>query len=144
MVAGELLQAMTRLRARLRAESASTEMAWTWSQLMTLARIVRDGPTTASQLAQAEHVRRQSMAETLSALRAGHLIESRQDPGDGRKALISATREGVALSKAVPEIREAWLSDAFQSMLTPGEMELLLEAGAIMNRIADCELQQMS
>ncbi|MCW2869316.1 MAG: hypothetical protein JWL99_636, partial [Streptomyces oryziradicis] len=36
--AAELMKAMTRLRARLRTESAPTEMLWTWSQLTTLVR----------------------------------------------------------------------------------------------------------
>ena len=34
--AAELMKAMARLRARLRTESAPTEMRWTWSQLTTL------------------------------------------------------------------------------------------------------------
>jgi len=68
--AAELMKSMTRLRARLRSETAPTEMSATWSQLTTLARIIAEGPTTTSALAQAEHVRRQSMAETIAALRA--------------------------------------------------------------------------
>jgi DNA-binding MarR family transcriptional regulator len=60
--ATELMQAMTRLRARLRSESSPDEMELTWSQITTLARIVREGPVTATELARAEHVRRQSMA----------------------------------------------------------------------------------
>ena len=53
--ATELMKAMTRLRARLRSESAPTEMRWTWSQLTTLGRIISEGPATVSELAHAEH-----------------------------------------------------------------------------------------
>ncbi|MFG2631600.1 MarR family winged helix-turn-helix transcriptional regulator [Streptomyces sp. NPDC048473] len=135
----ELTKAMMRLRARLRSESAPDEMPWTWSQLTTLGRVVELGPTTTSALAQAEHVRRQSMAETISALRAHGLITSEQDPSDGRKMLISATPEGRALIATIPAAREAWLAGALRRLLQPGEQQVLLQAAAIMIRVADAE-----
>jgi DNA-binding MarR family transcriptional regulator len=135
--AAELMKAMTRLRARLRTESAPYDMQWTWSQLTTLARIVEDGSVTASELAQAEHVRRQSMAETLAALRTGGLITTAKDPGDGRKTLIEATPEGRALIATIPAARVSWLGGAIEAHLRADERETLLKAAAIMNRIAD-------
>ena len=135
-VATELMKAMTRLRARLRTESAPSEMRWTWSQLMTLSRIVKEGPTTTSALAQAEHMRRQSMAETVAALRANGLITSGPDPDDGRKTLISATSQGAALSKNISAARQAWLDEAM-ARLDPADQQTLLKAASIMNRIAD-------
>ncbi|MEU2624276.1 MarR family transcriptional regulator [Streptomyces sp. NPDC007157] len=136
-VAAELMKAMTRLRARLRTESAPSDMRWSWSQLTTLGRIVEEGPVTASELAQAEHVRRQSMAETLASLRAGGLIASSKDPGDGRKTLIHATPEGRNLFGMIPVARATWLGAAIDAHLRPDERETLLKAAAIMNRIAD-------
>jgi DNA-binding MarR family transcriptional regulator len=135
--ATELMTAMTRLRARLRAESAPAEMPWTWSQLTTLARIVKEGPTTTSALAHAEHVRRQSMAETVARLRADGLIRSDQDPDDGRKTLLNATPEGHALITTIPAAREAWLDVAFRTLLEPHELQTLQKAAEIMNRLAD-------
>ncbi|MGW3291191.1 MarR family winged helix-turn-helix transcriptional regulator [Streptomyces sp. NPDC001002] len=135
--AAELMKAMTRLRARLRTESAPDDMQWTWSQLTTLARIVEDGSVTASELALAEHVRRQSMAETLATLRAGGLITTTKDPADGRKTLIEATPEGRALSETIPAARVSWLGAAIEAHLRTDERETLLKAAAIMNRIAD-------
>ena len=133
----ELMTAMTRLRARLRAESAHGEMPWTWSQLTTLGRIIEEGPTTTSALAQAEHVRRQSMAETIAALRFGGLIGSVQDPVDGRKTLVSATPKGRELISTIPAAREAWLNMTIQTCLDPGEQATLRRAAEIMNRLAD-------
>ena len=138
--ATELMKAMTRLRARLRAESAPDDMRWTWSQLTTLGRIVDDGPTTTSALAQAEHVRRQSMAETVAALRAGGVVETRPDPGDARKTLIQATGYGRDLMATIPAAREAWLDRAVDALLTPADQESLVQAAAIMNRLADSDL----
>ena len=131
------MKAMTRLRARLRAESAPGEMRATWSQLTTLARVIEQGPTTVSALADVEHVRRQSMAETVAALKAEDLIEFQHDPRDRRKTLISATRKGQALMQTIPKAREAWLNDAIRTYLKPDEVETLLNAATIMNRIAD-------
>jgi DNA-binding MarR family transcriptional regulator len=138
--ATELMKAMTRLRARLRIESAPSEMSLTWSQLTTLGRIVDEGPTTTSALAQAEHVRRQSMAETLTALQADGLISSAPDPSDGRKIVITATRKAKALSKSIPATRGAWLNVAIRELLDPAEQQLLLKAAAVMNRIADSSM----
>src|SRR6266849_5270427 len=112
------MKSMTRLRARLRSESAPTEMPATWSQLTTLARIFAEGPTTTTALAQAEHVRRQSMAETVAALRAHGLVESRPDPNDGRKTLIHATPRGRSLSAPIPAAREAWLDSTIKGLLS--------------------------
>ncbi len=130
---------MTRLRARLRAESAPAEMPSTWSQLTTLGRIINEGPTTVSELAQAEHVRRQSMAETVVSLRAQGLITSAPDPDDGRKTLISATEEGRTLLRTIPAAREEWLTVAISKTLSPDEQQALRKAAAIMKRLADSE-----
>ena len=132
------MKAMTRLRARLRTESAPDEMPlWTWSQLTTLGRIIEEGPTTVSELAQAEHVRRQSMAETVASLRAQGLITSAQDPGDGRRTLISATEEGRTLLGSIPAAREEWLGRAIRKALSPEEQQTLRKAAAIMKQLAD-------
>src|ERR1700691_1670427 len=138
--ATELMKAMTRLRARLRSESAPTEMRWTWSQRTTLGRIISEGAATVSELAHAEHVRRQSMAETVAALRAHDLITAAQDPDDGRKTLITATDKGRSLLATIPAAREAWLAAAIGKALGPGEEQALLKAAAIMNRIADADV----
>ena len=139
-IAAELTRAMTRLRARLRSESAPAEMPWTWSQLSTLGRLVDEGPTTASVLAQVEHVRRQSMAETLAVLRGHGLIVTEQDPDDGRKTLISASAEGRELITKMPAVRETWLAGAMRELLRPEEQRVLRQAAQIMNTIADARL----
>ncbi len=117
--AAELMKSMTRLRARLRSETAPTEMSATWSQLTTLARIIAEGPTTTSALAQAEHV------------------TAEPDPADGRKTLIAVTEKGRQLSATIPAAREAWLSSAIGTLLDAEDQQVLLKAAAIIDRIAD-------
>lgn len=143
-IADELMTAMTRLRARLRSESTPSDMRWTWSQLAALGRLVNDGPTTMTDLALAEHVRRQSMAETVAGLRADGLVESQPDPTDGRKVLLAATRKGRDLLEGIPAAREAWLGIVINEMLDREEQQTLREAAAIMNRLADSSAEPMS
>jgi len=100
---------------------------------------VTDGPATTSDLAQAEHVRRQSMAETVAALRADGLVEVEPDPSDGRKMLIQATERGRLLSATIPAAREKWLDSAITGLLDAGEQQTLRKAAAIMNRVADSD-----
>ena len=73
----ELTLAMKRLRARLRSEASPSE-GWTVSQLSALRHLVHEGPTTASGLARAEHVRPQSMAAIVATLRDGDLVRARR------------------------------------------------------------------
>jgi DNA-binding MarR family transcriptional regulator len=138
-LANGLAQAMTRLRARLRLESAPTDMNWTWSQLLTLSRIAGHGPISASALAQAEHVRPQSMAETIAVLKRLDLVTASADPQDGRKVLISATTGGMALVASIPVLRDAWLEAAIESVTDAAERQALITAIAVMNRLADSD-----
>lgn len=132
-----LMQAMMRLRARLRTESLDDELPLSWSQLATLVRVVDVGQTTTSELAQAEHVRRQSMAETVAALKGAGLVVTEPDPSDGRKALISATAEGRELRASIPAARGAWLGAAIDAELSASERGLLDAAAVLMDRLAD-------
>ena len=136
----ELGLTITRLRARLRAESTTTT-GWTISQLSTLARIIKEGPITASQLAQAEHVRPQSIAEIVTALKTDGLVVARRDPSDGRKALITATAAGKRLIESVSASREAWLAWAIEAVVAPGERRALEKTIDLLNRLAACDLR---
>jgi DNA-binding MarR family transcriptional regulator len=137
-VARGLPRAMIRLRARLRAESAPDDMRLTWSQISTLLRIAEEGPITVSALAVAEHVRPQSMAETVAALRQEGLVSAKSDPTDGRKTLMSITPAGRRLISNIGPTREDWLEAAIDQHLTVSERRTLLKAVDIMQRLADC------
>jgi DNA-binding MarR family transcriptional regulator len=139
----ELTLAMTRLRARLRSESRSAE-GWTTSQLSALARIVREGPVTASALAVAEHVRPQSIAEIVAALKAGGLVAATPDPSDGRKTLLSATAAGRKLVRSVTELREAWLTRAIEAVVDDSRRRSLMEAIALLTSLAEWDTDRAS
>jgi DNA-binding MarR family transcriptional regulator len=98
---------------------------------------VREGPTTASGLARAEHVRPQSMAAIVATLRDGGLVSASPDPDDGRKTLLRATPPGRGLVKARSESREAWLAQAIDGLDEQGRADALGEAITLLNALAD-------
>jgi DNA-binding MarR family transcriptional regulator len=133
VLAHELRDTVGRLIRRLRAERGQLPV----HQLAVLGRLERDGPAGTSDLAAAEHMRPQSMAQTVRDLEAAGLLVRRPDPGDGRRALLELTdagREQVLGSRAS---RESWLDDVIERELSPAEQERLREALALLARIAD-------
>ncbi len=130
--------ATARLRARLRSEQAEVTTGQNMSQLSVLGRISEAGTTTASELAKAEHVRQQSIAETVAGLKRQGLVYSRPDPSDGRKALLSLTESGADLVRSIVEHRGAWLARALDAHVTAAERAVLAQATEIMFRLADC------
>jgi DNA-binding MarR family transcriptional regulator len=67
-------------------------------------------------------------------------VTSEPDPLDRRKSLISATAKGHELATSIHAVREAWLETALAQVATPAERRTLIEAAAIMQRLADCDL----
>ncbi len=139
-VATELTMATTRLLARLRLESAPPIRTWTWAQLSTMRRIIELGPLTAAALAQVEHVRPQSIADTIAALRADGLVLIAPDPTDRRRFLVSATSRGREVSDSIVAEREKWLTRALDAVATPAERQLLADAIVVLNKLADARL----
>jgi DNA-binding MarR family transcriptional regulator len=135
----ELAVALKRLRARLRAEARPAD-GWTISQLAALGRIVREGPTTASSLAQAEHVRPQSMGEIVATLKAADLVTAAPDPTDGRKSLLRATKAGERLITERSQSRDAWLAHAIESLVEQERAEVLLDSIVLLNALADWDV----
>jgi DNA-binding MarR family transcriptional regulator len=136
-IAVDLALAIVRLRARLRLESSSD--TWTWPQLSTLARVIDEGPLTVSDLAKAEHLRPQSMAAIMAALKNDGLVQAKADPHDGRKTLITATAKGRAVVDELEGQREEWLTTAIMSLIEPGEYRDLREAVKLIKRLADAQ-----
>jgi DNA-binding MarR family transcriptional regulator len=136
----ELGLAIKRLRARMKAESPSSG-GWTISQLSILSRIIQFGPITASALAEYEHVRPQSIAETVRALRDEGLVAATPDPADGRKTLLTATAAGVAALEEVRSARGAWLERAVDVVVGPDERADLARTVDLLNRLAECNTE---
>ncbi|WP_189339359.1 MarR family winged helix-turn-helix transcriptional regulator [Williamsia muralis] len=144
VIAHELSLAIARLRARLRVEQSGISQELTVSQLSALGRIVESGKITAADLAQSEHVRAQSMAETIGALRQENLIVSTPDPNDGRKKLVSATVAGQRLIESIVQSRNDWLAHAIDDAISAQERETLSAAIGILTKLADIRADEIS
>ncbi|MFF2523375.1 MarR family winged helix-turn-helix transcriptional regulator [Streptomyces liangshanensis] len=132
----DLSLALGRLRGRLRAEGGPGSSVWTRSQLAALHRVAGGPPATTSDLAAAEYMRPQSMAQTLAALEKGGLITRHPDPDDGRRFLVVATDEGREVLRAAMEGREAWLAYAIETTLSPAELAALPGLIEVLDRLA--------
>jgi len=132
-LAHELRETLGRLVRRLRAEPGLPPVA----QLTVLGRLDREGPASTSDLAAAERMRPQSMAQTVRDLEAAGLVSRRPDPDDGRRALVELTALGRERVRAARAQRESRLSEILERDLTAAERETLREAVALLRRIAD-------
>jgi DNA-binding MarR family transcriptional regulator len=102
-----------------------------------LGRLDRDGPHSTAELAAAEGMRPQSMAQTLSELEAQGLISRRADPADGRRTLLEITAAGRSTLAADRGKREGWLAQALEQRLSERERAVLAEALALLERLAE-------
>jgi len=132
VLAGELRVVLGQLFRRLRAVHTFSQ-----SQGAVLGRLDREGPQSVSQLAAAERVRPQSMAQTVGDLEAEGLVARTPDPTDGRRALVALTDEGRATLGTDRARRDGWIADAITDGLTREEEEILARAVVLLRRIAE-------
>jgi DNA-binding MarR family transcriptional regulator len=117
---------------------ASTPGELTMPETSALARLDRGGPTTASELAKHEQISPQSMGATLKELEDRGLVERRPDPGDGRRAVISPTEAGLQLLRNRRTARTERVAQALATGFTPSELEQLMAAAPLIERLGQC------
>jgi DNA-binding MarR family transcriptional regulator len=128
--ASELRLVLGQLVRRLRVENS-----FPISHGTVLARLEREGPQTASDLAAAERVRPQSMAQTVAELQTAGLVARRPHPLDRRRILIELTAEGEAALADDRRRREGWLAQAIESELAPEEQDALARVVPLLQRL---------
>jgi DNA-binding MarR family transcriptional regulator len=131
-VASDLRVVLGQLMRRLRAEHR-----FPLSHGSVLGRLDRGGALSVSELAVADRVRPQSMAQTVADLEADGLVERRPDPSDGRRALVSLTEQGRAALAVDRGRREGWLAGAISDQLRPEEQAVLGDAVELLRRLAE-------
>jgi DNA-binding MarR family transcriptional regulator len=119
---------------RLRQTRAEDEL--TLSESSALARLDRDGPTTAGALAKLEQITPQSMGATLGALEARALVQRAGDPQDGRRVVLSVTDRGRQLLRSRRHARTEALARALATGFTRTELQQLLAAAPLLERLA--------
>jgi DNA-binding MarR family transcriptional regulator len=131
-LAHDLRVAVGRIIRRLRAEPGPA-----MPQLTVLGRLDRRGPASVSELAAAERMRPQSMAQTVRDLEGAGFVTRRADPDDGRRALVELTDAGMHALRVSRAHREGWLTETLERDFDEHERELLRDAVALLERIAD-------
>ncbi len=132
LTASELRVVLGQLMRRLRAEHR-----FSLAHGSVLGRLDREGPMSTSDLAAAERVRPQSMAQTVSELEVDGLISRRPDPADGRRALLELTDKGRGTLQVDRRQREGWLIQAIADGFDEHEQQVLAEAVPLIARLAD-------
>lgn len=132
LLASELRVVLGQLVRRLRAEHR-----FSLSQGTVLSRLDREGTNSIGDLAAAERVRPQSMAQTVSELEADGLIARRADPTDGRRTLLELTDQGLQTLQEDRRQREGWLAETITDDLSEHEQQVLADAVALLRRIAE-------
>jgi DNA-binding MarR family transcriptional regulator len=132
LVASELRVVLGQLVRRLRSEHRLP-----LSHGVVLGRLDRDGPQSVSDLAVAERVRPQSMAQTVNDLEADGYVVRRPDPRDRRRALVELIDAGMAALQADRRQREGWLASAIAQEMSSDEQATLSEAVTLLRRLAD-------
>jgi DNA-binding MarR family transcriptional regulator len=133
-LAHELRETLGRVLRRLRAEPGPPI-----PQLAVLSRLDREGPASISDLAAADRMRPQSMAQTVRDLEQTGLVSRRPDPADRRRAFVELTPAGLEELRATRARRESWLAQALERELDAHDRELLRQALALMRRLTDEE-----
>jgi DNA-binding MarR family transcriptional regulator len=130
-LAHELRETVGRLVRRLRAEPGPPV-----GQMAVLGRLDREGPASISDLAAADRMRPQSMAQTVHELQSAGLVFRRPDPADGRRSFVELTEAGLQTLKATRAQREDWLTRTLDRELDAEQRELVREAVALLERVA--------
>jgi DNA-binding MarR family transcriptional regulator len=131
-LASELRMVLGHLMRRLRAEHK-----FSLSQGAVLGRLDRQGTMSIGDLAVAERVRPQSMAQTIGEMESDGLIERRPDPADGRRMLVELTAHGRRVLEEDRRNREGWLARAIAEQLSPDEQRVLNEALAVLRHLSE-------
>jgi DNA-binding MarR family transcriptional regulator len=132
LLASELRLVLGHLLRRLRAEHR-----FSLSQGAVLGRLDRQGTMSIGDLATAERVRPQSMAQTVSEMEGEGLLARRPDPADGRRMLVELTPHGLQILEDDRRQREGWLARAISEDLSLDEQRVLGRALEMLRRLSE-------
>ena len=106
-------------------------------ELAALAHLDLGGPATPSALARAEQVSPQAMGATVNALVRRGLAERHPDPDDGRLTIVSLTEAGREVRRGRVSARIRQLAGALSERFTSDELQVLLAAAPLIERLGD-------
>ena len=132
-LASQVRFAVMRLSRRLRQHAPE---GITPSQLSALSVVVREGPLTLSQLAEAERVQPPSITRIVDSLSQQGLVTRAASEEDRRVAFVTATARGRALVDTIRRRRDAYLAARLRT-LSPEDLALLERAAGLLERLVE-------
>lgn len=135
-LAAERLRKVLRLLHR-RAQRPSSAEEPTRSEQAILAWLEELGPMSIGALAAAEHVRPQSIGQTVDMLERRGWAERARTPQDRRQVVVALTRAGQRALAVGRDLRQAWIVQALTTRFTPQERTRIIDAITLLERIVD-------
>ena len=133
-IAETLLAGVGLLVRRLR--QLPSDGGLTMPERSALSRLDRGGPATSAELAREAQLTPQSMGTTVAGLTARGLIRRDRDPGDGRRVVLSISRDGLNLLRSKRNTRNQQVATALVAEFTPAELKRLRTALPLIERLA--------
>jgi DNA-binding MarR family transcriptional regulator len=137
-LASSLRNTITRLTKKLRKQSPAGENL-SLTERSTIALLDQHKELLPSELADMEHITKQSMSQVLNHLLEMGLIVRTGSETDKRKVIISLSQQGAALLYRVRNEREEWLNKALNEVCTKEEQDLLQKALGPLTKLVDWE-----
>ena len=137
-LAAERLRKVLRMLHR-RAQGPSSAEEPTRSEQAILAWLEERGPMSIGALAAAEHVRPQSIGQTVDMLEQRGWAERARISQDRRQVVVSLTQAGQQALAIGRNLRQAWLAHALATRFTPAERARLTDAIALLERVVEEE-----
>jgi DNA-binding MarR family transcriptional regulator len=136
--AQQLRVAVGRIARRLRQLSADHQgEPATFSQIIVLVRLEREGALTPTELAAQEKVTTQAIAGMVRELEERGLVTRSASASDRRSSVIAITERGRELVASHGQAGVGVVAQALATSFAPPERELLQAAIPLLNRVAD-------
>lgn len=132
--ASDLRRSVIRLARRLRAERSAGALSS--GKAGVLGHLFRAGPSTAGEIAAAEHQQPQSLTRVFASLEADGLIERARSEEDGRRSVLALTERGREVLTHDMAGVDGWLADALNE-LSEIEVGLLALVAPLLDRLSD-------
>ncbi len=108
------------------------------TSLQVLGAVERSGGVmTPGRLTEELQMTTSNVAAALRSLEVAGAVRRRRDPADGRRVFVALTDDGRKVVADYRSSGDAWLQHTVEAVLDDGEQRLLLEAGELMQRLAD-------
>ncbi len=106
------------------------------SEASALKRLVGNGLTSVTELANAEQISVQSMGVTLRALEERGFVKRRPHPSDGRRVVLSITKSGIRALGDKHNARAEQLAKVLSTRFSSSERRQLMIAAPLIERLA--------